>query len=382
MNALEKKSFYSFLALYIISSTLFICLSGYWYYSAQKASLQSNHYYRLQHQADQISQGIITTFMHGEALPKLPQSKTDVIALIDTQGQTVAGKLLEGFSVEKEGYFTHHDLNVLVSASPQDHHNIRYVVVQSFLLEADIALLGFQVALVMVIVILVMIFLAWRLSKLFMKPVHDKIKQIEDFVHDTAHELNTPITALNMSVSRALSKQVYDEKTLKNISISTKQLFDMYRALAYLSFESESKVSEGVDIKTVLEKSVAYYRELSESKKITLSLSAESYTVMMDETKLMMLFGNLINNAIKYSPAGSTIEMVFEKKQFSIQDQGIGIEAEKVAKIYEKYNRATEYAGGFGVGLSIVKKIATEYGLILEVDSQPNEGTRFSVTFP
>ncbi len=382
MNALEKKSFYSFLALYIISSTLFVLLSGYWYYSAQKSALESNDYYKLQHIADTYSQMIIASHMRGEVLPKLEVDQFIWITLVDTNGHRTGSDLKGDVDLSRDGYSFNRGRSTLISSAPQEHHNIRYLVLQSEQLALSLAQLKTNVMLVMGAVIALMIFLAWWLSRLFMRPIHDKIRQIEDFVHDTAHELNTPITALNMSVSRALSKQEYDEKVLKNISISTKQLFDMYRALAYLSFESERKVINPVDIQQVLEKSVAYYRELAESKRITLQLVSESYEVMIDEVKLMMLFGNLINNAIKYSPPSSTISMVFEGKCFSIQDQGIGIEAEKISKIYEKYNRATEYAGGFGIGLSIVKKIALEHGLELKVDSTPNKGTCFRIIFP
>lgn len=94
-----------------------------------------------------------------------------------------------------------------------------------------------------------------------------------------------------------------------------------------------------------------------------------------------MLFGNLINNAIKYSHPSSQIDIIFKDKVFSIEDYGIGIDKDKLSKIYETYNRETDYAGGFGIGLSIVKKISQEYGLRLEVKSALDKGSCFSVTF-
>jgi len=223
--------------------------------------------------------------------------------------------------------------------------------------------------------------LAWVLSKLFMRPLHQKIEQIEGFVHDTAHELNTPITALSMSVSRALKKKNYDEKILRNISISTKQLFDIYSALSYISFESQHKASDPVDVGLVLNRSVAYYKELSESKKVKILVEAEPFMFAIDETKLSMLFGNLISNAIKYSMPNSKIELRLKEGLFSIEDEGIGIEAEKLTQIFEKYNRQTEYAGGFGIGLSIVKKVCQEYDIGIDVSSEKGKGTCFRLQF-
>ena len=360
---------------------MFIFLSGYWYYTAQKNALQSNDYYKLQHIADDFSQKIVASHMQGEPLPSSPVDKLVFISLVDIKGQLVRGKIRGGFNITKEGYYTTNGYSTLMSSSPQEHQGIKYVLVQSSLLPFKIEELKLSVIAVMMLVLIVMMSLAWVLSKLFIRPLHQKIKQIEDFVHDTAHELNTPITALSMSVSRALKKQSYDEKILKNISISTKQLFDIYTALSYLSFESKAQESRSIDIKEILEKSVTYYQELSESKNISLNLSAESYRVKIDETKLTMLFGNLINNAIKYSHPSSKIDIVFKDKVFSIEDYGIGIEKEKLSKIFETYNRETEYAGGFGIGLSIVQKISQEYGLQLEVNSELAKGSCFRVMF-
>jgi len=381
MNTLEKRSFYSFLALYIISSSIFITLSAYWYYTAQKNALQNNQYYRLQHIADTLSQKIINAHMQKIELELPFLDKEIEIALIDVNNNLVYGSIQEDFFPSKAEYFELGKHNVLISDTPQEHLNIKFVVVQSEALLEEITELKQKVLTVMVSSIVMMIALAWVLSRLFMSPLHQKIKQVEDFVHDTAHELNTPITALTMSVSRALKKQTYDEKILKNISISTKQLFDMYTALSYLSFESKPNNEALLDVALVLEKSVSYYKELSESKKIELSVETEPFEFKIDETKLSMLFGNLINNAIKYSHPNSTVEVRLQRGVFSIRDHGIGIESDKLSKIYECYNRETDYAGGFGIGLSIVQKICQEYGITLDVSSEKERGSCFTLSF-
>jgi two-component system OmpR family sensor kinase len=229
--------------------------------------------------------------------------------------------------------------------------------------------------------ILSVIVLAWLLGKIFMKPMQTRIKQIEDFVHDTAHELNTPITALRMSVSRAIKKETCDNKLLKNISVSTKQLFDIYNALSYLSFESNKEEVVKLDMCKVVEKSVAYYEELAQSKNIVISSTCREFSYKIDEVKLTMLFGNLINNAIKYSHPNSKIEVEFIDGVFKIKDYGIGIPQDKLDTIYDRFNRETDYAGGFGIGLSIVKKITQEYNLALHVESKLGEGTMFEVGF-
>ena len=301
--------------------------------------------------------------------------------MVDVNNALIFGSLVEDVFPSKAEYFEQGSHSILISDAPQEHLNIRFAVVQSKTLSEQIRELKQSVLAVMVISVVLMIGLAWILSRFFMSPVHQKIKQIEDFVHDTAHELNTPITALSMSVSRALKKKVYDEKILTNISISTKQLFNIYTTLSYLSFESKSHPSSELDVGSVLQKSVAYYKELSESKKIMIDLQTDTLMFSIDETRLAMLFGNLINNAIKYSMSHSRIDISLKEGVFKIRDYGIGIEKEKLSKIFERYNRETEYAGGFGVGLNIVQKIAQEYKIKIDVTSEKDQGTCFTLVF-
>jgi len=95
MTSLEKKSFYSFLLLYIISSSIFIVLSAYWYYTAQKNLLASNQYYKLVHVADSISQKIVHAHMKEIEL-ELPDIGDDiVVALIDINNKLKYGSLIK-----------------------------------------------------------------------------------------------------------------------------------------------------------------------------------------------------------------------------------------------------------------------------------------------
>ncbi len=342
---------------------------------------ESNQHYRLQHVADTISEEIIHAHMERKKL-ELPDFDSDMsIVLIDVEDKVIYGSLMGDVFPSKAEFFEKEEHSILISDAPQQHLNIKFVIVQSKALHDEVDKLKRSVLGVTLLLIMIMITLAWVLSKLFMRPLHQKIEQIEGFVHDTAHELNTPITALKMSVSRALKKREYDEKILKNISISTKQLFDIYSALAYLSFESKHRASDLIDISLVLKRSVAYYKELSESKRIEIYVEAEPFMFMIDETRLSMLFGNLISNAIKYSLPDSKIEIGLKDGVFMIKDQGIGIDKEKLSQIFERYNRQTEYAGGFGIGLSIVQKVCQEYGISIDVHSEKEKGTSFILRF-
>jgi two-component system OmpR family sensor kinase len=381
MNSLEKRSFYSFLGLYIISSFLFLALIGYWYNTAQKNALENEMHYKLQHITDVKSGDIIMSHMQGTVLKDMQVPKDILLALVSSDGTVVNGTLVLDDVPKKSGYFHKNGYEVFVSDAPREHLNIKYVVAQSNALDKALNDLRNLVLSVMFLVAILLSIIAWLLSKLFMKPVRQKVEQIERFINDVTHELNTPITSLSMATNQALKQDECTQKTLKNISISTKQLYDIYRSLTYLNFSTSKESSEVLDLKKVLAKSVEYYSPVAEMKRIDFDVSLEPTEFIMPDAQATLLFGNIIGNAIKYSSPKSTITIQLKDKVLSIKDEGIGIEEENQKEIFEKFKRGTEYSGGFGVGLSIVKSICDEYGIAIELDSVPDEGTEFRLSF-
>lgn len=369
MNNLEKKSFYSFLALYLGSSLFFLILSGYWYFNAQKNSLENTTYYKLQHLADKISGLIIHAEMSDTSLT-LPKAQEHYeYTLIRTD----ENKSFEKNYFEKEGY------KVLVSSAPQEHLDVEYVVVRTDEYHHALKMLKKQVLLTGVIVFIAIVIISWILSKLFMRPIHEKVTQIEQFIQNISHELNTPITALQMSSKRAMQKGVYDEKILTNISISTKQLYNIYRSLTYLTFHMPSQEATVINLKPILQRSIEYYKELCHAKNITITANIEDSELKITDTKAELFFSNLISNAIKYSMPNTTITITLKDGYFNIEDEGIGIKKEKLDEIFKLYKRGSELAGGFGVGLSIVKQICDKFCINLDVASTPEKGTSFTI---
>jgi two-component system OmpR family sensor kinase len=381
MNDLEKRSFYSFLSLYIGSSFLFLALVGFWYYTAQKNALQNSNYYRMQHYSDKISAAVINAQMHGGGL-HLPTPPPDTdFALISTQGDVVYGRLPQGVTDFKNAFLELDNSSVLISDAPQEHLNVKYVVVESTTYHKELEALLAYLLLVMIAIALGIVFVAWVLSKIFMRPIHQKVRQIEQFIQDISHELNTPVTALQMSSKRALQKGVYDEKILTNISISTKQLYSIYRSLAYLNFSTPKQTPTTLNLRPILEESIAYYAELSRAKKIAFHTDIRDAELLITEERGRLLFSNLIANAIKYSMPETTVTIILKEHLFSIQDEGIGIEKDKLKVIFKPYERSSEIAGGFGIGLSIVKQICDEFKIDIDVESELHKGSCFTLTW-
>ena len=381
MNNLEKRSFYSFLALYIGSSFLFLALVGFWYYTAQKNALQSSNYYRMQHYSDKITAAVINAHMHGGGL-HLPAPPPDTdFALVSTQGDVVYGNMPKGITDVKNGFLELDDSAVLISDAPQEHLNIRYVIVESTTYHKELEALLAYLLLVMIAISVGIVTVAWVLSRIFMRPIHQKVEQIEQFIQDISHELNTPVTALQMSSKRALQKGVYDEKILTNIAISTKQLYSIYRSLAYLNFATPKEGPKELDLRPILEENIAYYGELSRAKNIVFKTDFSDAALRITEDRAGLLFSNLIANAIKYSMPDTIVTVTLKEHLFSIKDEGFGIEKEKLETIFKPYERGSQIAGGFGIGLSIVKQICDEFKIKIVVESKPDKGSCFTLTW-
>lgn len=379
MNKITKKSFYSFLALYLISSFIFLALAAYWFFSSQVSMEMNNNFYKMTHIAQSVSSKVIKAHMMGEeyTLEKFPNAS---VALFDKNRKLLQGSKLNNIDFTKD-YYEADEAFTLVSKHASGHLGVEYVVVRSSECIHNVVALKNRVIYTVILTAMFIIIISVFLSYMFLKPIKDKMKEIEDFVKDTTHELNTPITALMMSTSRLKSIKAYNEKVTNNISISTKQLYDIYSSLSFLSFDKGSEEAKELLFNKTVVESIEYFSELLEKKRITLYQELEPCTLTIAPTKAKMLVNNLLANAIKYSTPNSSILLKTTHNSFTIEDKGVGIPKEKLDEIFKRFVRASSYAGGFGVGLNIVDTIVKEYGYTISIDSTPNIGTKICINF-
>ena len=217
------------------------------------------------------------------------------------------------------------------------------------------------------------------LAKLFLKPMRDSIILLDRFIKDTTHELNTPLSAILANIEM-MDTGVMVEKNrrkLERINIAAKTVSTIYKDLTYLTLEQEKEnKDEMLSLKEIICDRVEYFEVLARSKQITFKLSLADIMIKMDRRKFVRVIDNLISNAIKYNKRNGEISIVLEKNKLIIADTGIGISKEKIPFMFDRYLRFNSSEGGFGIGLSIVKKILDEYHITIEVISKEGEGTR------
>jgi two-component system OmpR family sensor kinase len=118
-----------------------------------------------------------------------------------------------------------------------------------------------------------------------------------------------------------------------------------------------------------------------ESKRVTLESDMVPSTLTADRRLIERVVDNLISNAVKYNRRGGTIRIGLRSDRLTVADTGIGIASEALPRVFERYTRFNESEGGFGIGLSIVRRICDHYGITIGIDSELGEGTTVTLSW-
>jgi len=220
------------------------------------------------------------------------------------------------------------------------------------------------------------------LSRLFIRPMREAVLLLDNFIKDTTHELNTPVSTIVTNVE-TIERASLDDRTAKKIrriDIAAKTIASIYDDLTYLVLHHKVPVvDEAVDVKAVVQERVAYFSDHFDQKQLEVALELSPCSVTIDQTKIRRIIDNLLSNAIKYNRRGGTVKVQLDSDKLRISDSGRGIESDRVHQIFERYARFDKSVGGFGIGLHIVASIVKEYGFRVEVESVPQKGTEITI---
>jgi len=266
--------------------------------------------------------------------------------------------------------------NVVVDSS--DHLGVSYIVLKENELSHAFTQLRIRIISYLILSFLLMGIVGYFLGRLFLRPVREQIESLDRFISDTTHELNTPISAILMTIQ---SLKGVEPKKITRLEASAKRLSTMYSTLTY-RLEGNETVSEELCFAGIVELRVEYVKELIDSKRLSIDLDLEPTKIFMPKESAHRLIDNLLSNAIKYSDVGDSITISLKNNVFKIEDTGIGIDEKVQADIFKRYQRANEERGGFGIGLNIVLAICKQYKIKLGLESKKGEGSIFILTFP
>jgi heavy metal sensor kinase len=221
-------------------------------------------------------------------------------------------------------------------------------------------------------------------------------KRMAEFTADASHELKTPICAMRGEAEVLLLKERKGEEYQEGLAHFIEQFDTLNQLINDLILLSKSDTTQAelkkapLRLDLLIQNLSHLFQVLAEQKNIALEIGTlEEVTVMGDKVRLQQLFTNLIDNAIKYTSKGS-IHVTVEKNESAglvkIMDTGIGIPKEEQEKIFKRFYRVdksrSKDIGGVGLGLSIAEWIAHAHHGKIEVKSQLNQGSTFTVCLP
>lgn len=234
------------------------------------------------------------------------------------------------------------------------------------------------------LILIVLFVLSLLLLKNFSAPFEEMNHHLDNFIKDSMHEINTPLSIINLNVDLHAHKHG-ENKYLRRIKAASKTLAAIYSDMDYLVKQGrvDFKTKE-IEMGDFIRNRVDYFQEVANMKHVVLSTDIEADIFYRFSTKkLQRIVDNTISNAIKYSHDSSIVKVTLHAERgeihFMVEDEGVGIE--NTEKIFSRYYRENESKGGFGIGLNIVKQIIDEEGIALNISSRVNEGTTFHYIF-
>ena len=218
-----------------------------------------------------------------------------------------------------------------------------------------------------------------------------------DFVANVSHEIRTPLTVLsgfietlgNLQLSGVEKKRVLELMAQQAQRMQT--LVDDLLILAQIEGSPRPAADRWVPVQRLLSQVQGTAEGLSAGRHGLTFTGGENAQLAGAETELHSAIGNLVSNAVRYTPSGGTVDVAWSLRpdgtgEMEVRDSGIGIPKEHLPRLTERFYRVdgsrSRDTGGTGLGLSIVKHVVQRHGGELDVRSEPGQGSSFKLLFP
>lgn len=221
-----------------------------------------------------------------------------------------------------------------------------------------------------------------------LRHAYDQVKQ---FGQNASHELKTPLTIMKGEVEVGLRKERSPEEyrmILRNVAKEIVSLQEVIEKILFLSSNTSRDIQshfEEVYVDEILLEALQEKTAFAHQKNVSLELEhIEPTTRSANATLLKIMFLNLIDNAIKYSPPQTCVHLFLSQAFFEIRDEGKGIaqeDLEHILKPFYRSSRTKDDVKGSGLGLALVKAIVDVHGLTIRIDSQKDRFTHIRISF-
>ena len=235
----------------------------------------------------------------------------------------------------------------------------------------------------------VSLFLAYR----SIRRRHAKaMQELHDLSDDIAHDLRTPLARMHAQAELAAMGEVSAQELAAGVAEETTSMLELINTMLDLSQTGariERSPRTDVDLAAIVRQMTEFYASVAEDKRVAFVLDLPEGEIVRSahKAKLQQLVGNLLDNAVKFTPSGGTVSVTLTKEpdtglaRLAVSDTGIGISDEDKPNLFKRFWRsdASRSLPGNGLGLAVVKAIVTSYGGTITCTSRPGVGTTFVV---
>ncbi|MSQ19175.1 MAG: phosphate regulon sensor histidine kinase PhoR [Betaproteobacteria bacterium] len=219
----------------------------------------------------------------------------------------------------------------------------------------------------------------------------------QDFIANVSHELRTPLTVVSGFLEHFIDSDTIDSgkrRTIEELMLAQtmrmRRLIDDLLTLSKLETQGEPPSDEVIDLAQLTRAMIDEAGALSDGKHRIETGNIEAIAIRGSPDELRSAFSNLVSNAVRYTPIGGRIVIGLVREgdvlRFSVQDSGLGIPAEHIPRVTERFYRVdksrSRETGGTGLGLAIAKHILVRHGGRLDIESQVGKGSTFHAVLP
>lgn len=229
-----------------------------------------------------------------------------------------------------------------------------------------------------------------------LRPIREMMEEQSRFITDASHELKTPLTAIRTEYEVAMLNKPIPAKEANTLINSSYEEILSLQGLAenLLELTSQQKKQEYMQVEEVslLEITEAALKKVipfAKQKQTTMSNQIDDYILFGEQQSLIQLLVIMLDNAIKYNPEHSEITLTSKKTDhhllIKVSDNGVGIAEKDLNHIFDRFYRVDKSRSkttGYGLGLSIAKKIVEAHTGLLSAESKLDEGTTFTIQLP
>ena len=236
-------------------------------------------------------------------------------------------------------------------------------------------------------------FVAFFLAYRSIRRRHAKaMQELHDLSDDIAHDLRTPLARMHAQAELAAMGEVSAQELAAGVAEETTSMLELINTMLDLSQTGariERSPRTDVDLAAIVRQMTDFYASVAEDKRVAFILDIPDGEIVRSahKAKLQQLVGNLLDNAVKFTPAGGTVSVTLSKEpetglaRLAVSDTGIGISEADQPNLFKRFWRsdASRSLPGNGLGLAVVKAIVTSYGGSVTCTSRPGVGTTFVV---